>query len=200
MGADPAFPGRGCLQSGDATTAVNHARSALETPESLGEARHPLANPAQLLLVLGTALEADNDPDGAVRCWREAAEARGDFSDRAPVRTPRTPTTQYWPPAGSVRRSTPMRWRRAWPPTLSCWPDTRQIDYFATSLPALLLFDDDPQAWQDLAVELLRAQLALLAGDRAGARRHLDTVLDADPSHELALDLVRGLEHTRSLS
>jgi hypothetical protein len=43
-------------------------------PESLGEARHPLANPAQLLLVLSTALEADNDPDGAVRCWREAAE------------------------------------------------------------------------------------------------------------------------------
>jgi hypothetical protein len=75
-----------------------------------------------------------------------------------------------------------------------------KIDYFATSLPALLLFDDDPQARQDLAVELLRAQLALLAGDWAQGRRHLDTVLGADPSHELAFDLARRLEHTRSLS
>ena len=72
------------LRAGDATAAVNHARSALETPESLGEARHPLANPAQVLLVLGTALEAGNDPEGAARCWREAAEARGDFSEMSP--------------------------------------------------------------------------------------------------------------------
>jgi hypothetical protein len=75
-----------------------------------------------------------------------------------------------------------------------------KIDYFATSLPALLLFDDDPQVRRDLVVELLRAQLALLADDRAGARRHLDTVLGTDPSHELALDLARRLEHIGSLS
>ena len=74
-----------------------------------------------------------------------------------------------------------------------------KIDYFATSLPALLLFDDDPQKRQDLLVELLRAQLALLAGDEAGAQRHLNTVLSADPSHELALDLARRLEYVRSL-
>lgn len=189
------------LQLGDASAAVNHARSALETPESLGEARHPLANAAQLLLVLGTALEADNDPDGAVRCWREAAEARGDFSEMSPhsysentyysvLAARRLGNTEY---ADEV-----VTGLTAHTELLARTP--AKIDYFATSLPALLLFDDDPQARQDLAVELLRAQLALLAGDRAQARRHLDFVLGADPSHELALDLARRIEHTRSLS
>jgi len=189
------------LQSGDATAAVHHARSALEIPESLGEARHPLANPAQLLLVLGTALEADNDPDGAVRCWREAAEARGDFSEMSP----RSYSENTYYSVLAARRLGETEYADevvsglvAHTELLARTP--AKIDYFATSLPALLLFDDDPQARQDLAVELLRAQLALLAGDRAQARRHLDTVLGADPSHELALDLARRLEHSRSLS
>ena len=74
------------------------------------------------------------------------------------------------------------------------------IDYFATSLPSLLLFDDDAQRRQDLQAELLRAQLSLLAGDTDAARRRLDAVLVADPSHELGLDLVHHLEPSGSLS
>ena len=62
-----------------------------------------------------------------------------------------------------------------------------------------MLFDDDPQRRQDLEVELLRAQLALLGGEQATARRHLDTILLADPSHELALDLLPTVQPTRSL-
>ena len=189
------------LQSGDATAAVNHARSAVETPESLGEARHPLANPAQLLLVLGTALEADNDPDGAVRSWREAAEARGDFSEMRP----RSYSENTYYSVLAARRLGETEYADEVVTGLAASTELlartpAKIDYFATSLPALLLFDDDPQERQDLAVELLRAQLALLAGARAQARRHLDTVLGADPSHEVALDLARRLEHTRSLS
>jgi hypothetical protein len=74
------------------------------------------------------------------------------------------------------------------------------IDYFATSLPSLLLFDDDPQRRRDLLVGVLRAQLALLDGDPDRARTEVDGVLAADPSHELALDLRHQLEPTRSLS
>jgi hypothetical protein len=74
------------------------------------------------------------------------------------------------------------------------------IDYFATSLPSLLLFDDDPQRRRDLTVALLRAQLAILADDLAAAEHHLDAVLATDPSHELALDLRRPLAPTGSRS
>jgi hypothetical protein len=75
-----------------------------------------------------------------------------------------------------------------------------KIDYFATSLPSLLLFDDDPQRRQDVEVELLRAQVALLADEQATALRLLDTILLADPSHELALDLRHSIQPTGSLS
>ena len=71
------------------------------------------------------------------------------------------------------------------------------IDYFATSLPALLLFDDDPQRRRDASVRVLRAQLALLAGDEATARDQLTAVLADDPGHELALDLSRQLTPER---
>ena len=74
------------------------------------------------------------------------------------------------------------------------------IDYFATSLPSLLLFDDDPQRRRDLLVGVLRAQLALLDDDHDRAATELAGVLAADPSHELALDLRHHLEPSRSLS
>jgi hypothetical protein len=73
------------------------------------------------------------------------------------------------------------------------------VDYFATSLPSMLLFDEDPQRRQDIAVDLLKAQLALLAAEHEAARRHLARVLDADPCHDLALDLHSQLERTVSL-
>jgi tetratricopeptide (TPR) repeat protein len=187
------------LQSGDPTSAANHARSALDTPESLGEARHPLANPAQLLLVLGNALEADADPEGAARCWRKAAEARGDFNEMSPLSY--SENTYY--SVLAARRLGEMTYAEELMTGLAAHTEQlartpAKIDYFATSLPALLLFDDDPQVRQDLLVELLRAQLALLAGNEAEALRHLNAVLEADPSHELALDLAGRVEHLRS--
>ena len=189
------------LGSGDPTAAVNHARSALDTPESLGEARHPLANPAQLLLALGNALEADNDPEGAARCWRRAAEARGDFNEM----TPRSYSENTYYSVLAAQRLAEMAYAEELMTGLAAHTELlartpAKIDFFATSLPALLLFDDDPQQRQDLLVELLRAQFALLAGNHAGALRHLNTVLGADPSHELALDLAGRLEHLRSRS
>jgi hypothetical protein len=189
------------LRSGEPAAAVKHARSAVDTPESLGEARHPLANPAQLLLVLGNALEADDDPEGAARSWRKAAEARGDFNEMSP----RSYSENTYYSVLAARRLAEMAYADELMTGLVAHTERlartpAKIDYFATSLPALLLFDDDPQERQDLLVELLRAQRALLAGNEAGALRHLNTVLGADPSHELALDLAGHIEHLRSRS
>ena len=188
------------LRAGDADAAVAHAEAALSTPDSLGEARHPLANPAQLLLTLGTALEAAADHERAERCWREAATARGDFNEMSPLAF--SENTYF--SALAARRLGEMAYAdeltaglAEYVELLARTPAT--IDYFATSLPALMLFDDDPQRQRDLTIELLRAQLALLAGDTVTARRHLDAVMEADPSHELAGDLVHHLELAGSL-
>ena len=63
------------------------------------------------------------------------------------------------------------------------------IDYFATSLPTMLLFDDDLPARQTTTALFLEAQARLGLGQRADARRLLRQVLRRDPSHALAHDL-----------
>lgn len=185
-----------CLDSGRPDRAVGHVEQALDPPASLGEARHPLANPARLLLLAGDAYAAAGDSERAADAWNRAARAVGDFSGMAPqpysentyfsvlaaraVGNDELAVTLVDGLAGHAKRlaETPAR-----------------IDYFATSLPNLLLFDEDPQRAQDLLVGLIRAQLALLTDDRESSVVELDAILAVDPSHEAALDLYRELDH-----
>lgn len=68
-----------------------------------------------------------------------------------------------------------------------------KIDYFATSLPTMLLFDDDLQFRQETTALFLQAQAHLGLGRTAKARALLQTVLRRDPNHALAADFLRGL-------
>jgi hypothetical protein len=65
------------------------------------------------------------------------------------------------------------------------------VDYFATSLPTLLLFDDNLQRRQDTTALYLEAQARLGLGETDKARALLRTVLRRDPSHGSATDLLR---------
>jgi tetratricopeptide (TPR) repeat protein len=189
------------LRADDPQRAMEHARAALDTPDTLGEARHPLANPAQLLLTLGDAADAAGAKTEARRCWRDAARRRSDFAEM----TPQTYSENTYFAVLAARRlgdddlaGSLVRGLAAHTVELARTPAV--IDYFATSLPALLLFDDDPQRHRDLTVELLSAQLALLAGDEPTALHHLRSVLATDPGHDLALELHRHVQPTGSMS
>ena len=192
---------RQALAAGDPEAAVAHVRAALDPPSTLGESRHPLANPAALLLALGEAADAAGRADEAAAAWREAAAATGDFSEMSPLAY----SENTFPSVLAARRRGDAvfadRLRAGLAGHLEELSRTPAvIDFFATSLPSLLLFDDDPQRRRDLLVGVLRAQLALLDGDLDRAGTELADVLAADPSHELALDLRHHLEPTRSLS
>src|SRR5690606_29503063 len=65
-----------------------------------------------------------------------------------------------------------------------------KIDYFATSLPTMLLFDDDLTARQLTTALFLEAQARLGLGETTAARRLLRTVLKRDPNHAVAADLL----------
>jgi tetratricopeptide (TPR) repeat protein len=188
------------LAGGDAAAALTHAEATLHLPAHLGEDRHPLANPAQLLLALGQAAHACGKDGYAHECWQRAAHAVGDFADMATHAY--SENTYYSVLAaravgdGELARSL-VDGLADHVAVLARTPAT--VDYFATSLPSMLLFDEDPQRRQDIAVDLLKAQLALLAAEHEAARRHLARVLDADPCHDLALDLHSQLERTVSL-
>jgi tetratricopeptide (TPR) repeat protein len=68
------------------------------------------------------------------------------------------------------------------------------IDYFATSLPAMLLFEDDLQKRNAVTATFLEAQARLGLGETARARELLSAVLRLDRNHALAADLLSEVE------
>ncbi|MEV0890390.1 DUF5107 domain-containing protein [Promicromonospora sp. NPDC050262] len=158
------------LAEGRAADAVGHVRAALAPPPTLGEARHPLASTANLHLLLGDALAAAGDGTGADDAWRTAAAQRGDFVEMS---TQEHGEQTFWTVL-ALRRTGDRLGADELTASLRAYRDTYavevpRVDYFATSLPDLLLFEEDPLRARDRRVLVLDAQLALLAGDTATA-------------------------------
>lgn len=68
---------------------------------------------------------------------------------------------------------------------------TAKIDYFATSLPAMLLFDEDLARRQNITARFLEAQARLGLGEQADGLGLLEEVLAMDNAHTGAIDLLR---------
>ncbi|WP_158630245.1 DUF5107 domain-containing protein [Glycomyces terrestris] len=178
---------RAALASGDPQRAVVHARAALDPPRGLGEARHPLANTAGLHLVLGDALAAAGEDLAARESWEQAAAQEGDFQGMqvqphsehtAAAVTALRRLGKH--DAATALRDDLERYLREQAATVAT------IDYFATSLPTMLLFTVDVQAVHDTRVLVLRAQLAHLDGDTDRAAGVARRALDRDPLNPYA--------------
>jgi tetratricopeptide (TPR) repeat protein len=157
------------LADGRAADAVGHVRAALAPPRSLGEARHPLASTAHLHLLLGDALAADADAD-ADDAWHTASAQRGDFVEMS---TQEHSEQTFWTVL-ALRRTGQDDAADELTASLRAYRDryaaeVPRVDYFATSLPDLLLFEEDPLRARDRRVLVLDAQLALLADNSAAA-------------------------------
>ena len=132
--------GRAALAREDAAAAAEHVRAAMHYPPNLGEGKHLLTPENELQLLLGRSLLAGGDASSAGEWFRQAAEPQGDFD--APAGD-----GLYWQ-ALALRRlgQTEAADRRlaalAEAAATQAQADVR-IPYFATSLPTLLLFDDD---------------------------------------------------------
>lgn len=144
--------------------AVAAMRSALRPPLNLGEARHPLQNAAELEFLLGEALTRAGKPGQAEQAWRKAAAYSGDFS--AMSTQPFSDKTSWSILAlrslGDAEAAHDLTDElRRYVDELRRTPAT--IDYFATSLPALLIFHESPEAARDRLVAVIDGQLARLA-------------------------------------
>ncbi|MFV0407823.1 MAG: tetratricopeptide repeat protein, partial [Propioniciclava sp.] len=182
---------RQALATGEPGTAVAHVRAALTPPPTLGEDRHLLATVAELELLLGDALAAVGDSGEATAAWERAARAEGDFVSMA---------TQPFSPRSYASQVARQRLGRdteatdraqhmlAWAQELAETPAT--IDYFATSLPSLLLFHTDVQAAHDVTALLIQAQACAVLERFPEARAKAMEVLSRDPSQTLARDLL----------
>jgi tetratricopeptide (TPR) repeat protein len=182
---------RAALAAGDAATAIARCQRILDPPTTLGEQWHLLQNLCDVWCLLGDAQAAAGDRTQARVWWTKAAEFRGDFTG---MRVQAWSALTLYAARANERLGRRAAAKRLLTGLAAHAKDLERqearIDYFATSLPTMLLFHDDLQARQVTAARFLAAQAALGLGRRAAARKQLAEVLRRDPGHALAADLL----------
>ncbi len=176
--------GHSALAAGDAAQALKHFEAARHYPENLGEGKHLLTLERDLDYVSGLAAEQLGNKALAQQYWQAAAapppstgyhsffQALAFFKlgDAQQARTILTDLANF---ARAQSRIEP------------------KIDYFATSLPNLLIFDDDLGKRNRIECAFLTALSQIGLGETASALRRLDEILADDPNHLAALEIVR---------
>jgi tetratricopeptide (TPR) repeat protein len=186
--------GREALERGDASGACELLEAALHPPENLGEAWHLLANRSNVYYWLGVAYEMRDEEAAAHDWWTKAAETSGDFQEMS-VRA-YSEMTYY--SANALKRLNKQREARKLLRELVRYArelarSEARIDYFATSLPAMLLFKDDLPKRNRITALFLEAQASIGLGYLRRGHRLLNRVLELDPSHAHGTDLVSEL-------
>ena len=186
--------GRAALSKGDFSAALSHFEQALTSPRNLSEARHLLANQSDIHYWLGCALAGAGMGKVARSHWQAAVAFRGDFQEMS-VRA-YSEMTYYsavsWEKLGQ-RAEAKKLFRDLLAYARKLQKTRAKIDYFATSLPTMLLFNDDLQFRQVTTALFLQAQAHLGLSHKSRARALLHQVLRRDPNHPLAADFLKGM-------
>lgn len=184
--------GREALALQDHSSAARHFEEALKSPLNLGEAKHLLANQSDVHFWLGVALDLLGEKKSSREHWLAAANFKGDFQAMS-VRA-FSEMTFYsalaWRKLGQNAKAAKLL-RELLGYAQNLQKAEAKIDYFATSLPTMLLFDDDLQFRQETTALFLQAQARVGLGDKLRAKALLSTVLKRDPNHALAADFLR---------
>lgn len=182
---------REALAAQDPLRALGFVDAALSPPPSLGEARHPLEGPSALMLLRGDCLARLDRMDEARESWRSAASpavvasGSGGAATIAAVAALRR-LGQHDEAADLVVGMRDHCERLS--------TTTPEIDYFATSLPELLLFNEDLEVARDREVAVLEVQLDLADGHLSRATESLTHVLDQDPNNVAIIDIAARMQ------
>lgn len=188
--------GRKALAAGDPATALSHFSGAMDTPASLGEAYHLLQAKADVNYWTGMAMKALGRDDEAESHFAACAGEAGDFTGMAVV--DHSPLSYYRGLAlrelgrGGEAHAVFESMKSFAQGKLG---ETARIDYFATSLPNLLVFHEDLQAQWDSEFHLLVALACHGVGDAAGARSALAKTQAFTNANQRAADLAAELAH-----
>lgn len=184
------------LRGGHASTAVEQLERAADPPENLSEAKHLLMNLSMIDYWKGKVFAQLGDPDAARLCWQRAASHRGDFQQ---MQVQTISETTFWSALAllslgrAVEATTLFNAIEEYASALD--QQTPQIDYFATSLPAMLLFDEDLEERQNITALFLHAQARLGLNRQVEAVQLLEEVLTLDRSHAGAIDLLATMRN-----
>jgi len=174
---------------------------ALHPPQNLGEAKHLLVNDSGIWFWLGVARVRQNLKQQANECWRRAAKQCGDFCQMS-VRSFSDMT--FWSAmamrcVGKESDATSL-FRSILNYADQLEVKTPKIDYFATSLPAMLLFEEDLSMRNKVESFFLRGQALFGLGKVAEAMDHFNEVLRLDQNHAGAADLMENADLLRSVA
>ena len=170
--------GQDALENGDAAKSLEHFSRAMETPATLGEAYHPLQAKADVNYWIGRSLLALGNDREARAAFEASAHEAGDFTSMAVA--DHSPLSYY---RGLSLRALDREadaaalFRSLHDHAERMLGEPAGIDYFATSLPNLLVFDEDLQARRDAEAQLLLALAAHGLGHGEQAEKHLAQVL-----------------------
>jgi tetratricopeptide (TPR) repeat protein len=136
--------GHSALSDGDAEVALGHFERAMDTPDRLGEKYHLLQAKADVLYWKGHALRALEREEEAVEQFEAAANESGDFQSMAVSEF--SELTYYRAKALAALGREPEA--REVLEAMAAYAKAEmkvpaKIDYFATSLPNLLVFEED---------------------------------------------------------
>lgn len=191
--------GRAALTQGMAKEALAHFEAARKVPHNLGEARHPLASQSDIDYWIGETHAALGDHRAAKAAWKGATCQPGDFQQMA-VRAVSDMT--YWTGRAQLRLGNEAEARSVFEAILSHADDLERteprIDYFATSLPNMLLFVDDLEMRNQIMARLLRAQAFFGLGRIAEAEELLKSILGDDCNNIKAADLLEEINSSRT--
>lgn len=186
--------GRQALSSGNTVEAISHFQAATVVPENLSEAKHLLANQADIEFWLGCAYSASGKTSLANECWTKAAGFKGDFQE---MQVCSFSEMTYYSGLAMQRLGKKARARLLFSDLLAYARKLERnragIDYFATSLPTMLVFEDDLQRRQLILATFLQAQASLGLGRKTQALKLLKKTLGLDPNHAFAADLLGEL-------
>jgi len=183
--------GRGALADSNAHLAIEHFEAADHPPDSLNEARHLLANSSNIEFWLGEGWSAAGDAERAKLHWEKAERQRADFQQMQ-VRALSEMT--YWSGMALRRLHRDEEAASLFTHMLTyadaLEKEVPKIDYFATSLPAMLLFEENLQKRQRITATFLRALALFGLGRQSEAHTALDEVRRLDRSHPGSSDLL----------
>ncbi len=182
------------LAAGDTRKALDCLQAVLELPKSLGEARHLLMDLSIIDYWLGLAYRELGLIEKATNHWERAAHQ---IRDARQMETQSISEMTYWS-AISLRQLGKEDQARDLLRQILIYASsldkrTPSIDYFATSLPTMLLFDEDLKQRQTIAACYFKAQAKIGLGREQEGISLLNEVLKMDQSHSGAIDLLREM-------
>ena len=154
-----------------------------------------LANWADVYFWIGVSYADQDRSAEAAQAWQLATRQSGDFQQMS-VRSISDMT--FWTGMAYARLGYANHARdifqKIYDYSLELEQQIPRIDYFATSLPAMLLFENDLAAQNQVDARFLRAQALLGLNREAEAKHLLDEVLQLDRNHPRASDLLVQLQ------